>query len=44
MAIIFGSWELMVNRFCPGPQEPLLPMTMLKSHINREYLVPSVPT
>ena len=32
-----------VNRLAPGDQEPLLPSTMLKSHISSEYFVPSAP-
>src|ERR1039457_5958970 len=32
-----------VKRFAPGDHEPLLPSTMLKSHISSEYFVPSAP-
>ena len=31
------------ERFWPGPQEPLLPITMLKSNISSEYRVPPAP-
>src|SRR3954467_15692914 len=37
------SAPLNANRFCPGPQEPLFPSTMLKSNISSVYFVPSVP-